>query len=92
MLSGKTISMLDALGIALSSMLVVFVVLLVLFIAVKLFPIIFKEKPVTAAVPVAEASAAENDDELLAVITAAVQSYEQEQNNTQISLARNYMR
>jgi len=34
----------------------------------------------------------EDDEDLLAVITAAVQSYEQEQGNTNISLARDYKR
>lgn len=94
MLSGKEVSMLDALSVSLASMLVVFVVLLILFIAVKMFPVIFREKkaaPETAAA-VAEKNADEDEDELLAVITAAVQSYERENKDTGISLARNYKR
>ena len=41
MLSG-TISMLDALMVSISSMLVVFAVLLFLFVIVRLFPFVFK--------------------------------------------------
>lgn len=75
MLSGEIISMLDALGIAISSMMVVFSVLLTLFVAVKLFPVIFKEKQAVAVPDASFTPEDDDDDELAAVISAAIQAY-----------------
>jgi len=87
MFSGKEITLLDALNVSIISMTVVFVVLFILFTAVKLFPVIFKEKKVAKE----EAPAAEeNSEELLVLVTAAVHAYEGEELNTGTSLARNY--
>ncbi len=94
MLSGKVLTAADALGVCLSSMLVVFAVLCILFVAVRLFPLVFREKPAAgkAPAPAGEAPAAEDDGELLAVIAAAVRACEEKPPNTGVFLARNLRR
>lgn len=82
MLAGQAISMMDALGISIACMLVVFAVLLILFVCVSLFPKAFRQKaaaPAAAQAPAAAPAVQEEDDgELPAVIAAAIQCYEQE--------------
>ena len=69
MYAGKTITALDTLGVAISSMMVVFAVLIILFVVIRLFSVIFREKK-------AEAPAAGGDEnELIAVIAAAVAAF-----------------
>lgn len=93
MLSGKAISMLDALGIALSSMMVVFSVLLILYVAVRLFPVILREKQ-AVDVSVSTTEPKEDDGELAAVIAAAIRSYKGTQRDIPLGnpLARNCRR
>lgn len=87
--------MMDALGIAIACMLVVFAVLLILFVFVSLFPKAFRQKA-AAPVPAPAAGQApavpeEDDGELLAVIAAAIQCYEQEKKKPSgIRMARNF--
>ena len=70
MFAGQEITALDALNITLSSMLIVFIVLFILFAVVKLFPLFFRTKEK------GEAKKPEDDEELIAVITAAIRAYE----------------
>ena len=75
MLKGSVIGVAEVLGVAVSSMLVVFSVLLALFVLVKIFPLVFRQKAPAAA----SAAPAEDQNELLAVLAAAIQAYEEEQ-------------
>ncbi len=94
MLSEKAAAMLEVLDISFVSILMIFVVMMLLYAVIKLLPVLFREKRNTAqeAAPAAEPPALEEDGELLAVITAAVQAYEQGPENTSVSLARDIRR
>lgn len=78
MLSGKAITMLDALSVSLASILVVFAVLFILYVSVSLYPFFFRagKEPEKKASAVPEAPEPEDEGEILAVIAAAVRAYE----------------
>jgi len=94
MLANQPISITDSLGISIACMMVVFAALLILFVCVSLFPRVFRQKMRVPDVPgeAAGAPAAGDDDgELLAVIAAAVRSYEQAKKKPAgIGMARNW--
>lgn len=75
MLAGRTITLADSLGITVSSMLVVFAVLLILFVVLSLFPYIFGTKKMKQAETVDE------NDDLIAVIMAVISAFQRKEND-----------
>lgn len=73
------ITLIDALKISAASMLVVFAVLFLLYVAVKLFPVIFREQ---------SASREEDDALLAAAIAAALHMYRQARSRYPNPMAR----
>lgn len=76
MLKGTVIGIAEILGVAVSSMLVVFAILFILYVLVNLFPLVFRQGTPVEGI---STSPAEDQDELLAVLTAAVQAFEEDQ-------------
>lgn len=85
-------SIIDGLTISIVSMLIIFAILIVISFMIDGFKLIFHEKevksePVEKKSNTAEIGITSNEEELIAVISAAIQSYNEEQLDPENKLA-----